>query len=213
MPVTLQDRPINVLREETIDQLIMNYSHEKLSLEAFEQRLDKAMEAKDNQTLVDLTADLDLTVDKDYVESKKQEMGMSFEPDEEMEVEQMVHIFGGSKRSGVWSVAKEIRVVNIFGNSEIDFSEAQFSHPTVRVRLLCLFGSTNIYVSEEINTVCKAFCVFGSVNNKTQSINHQNAPTVIIEGLVLFGGANISIRRTIKERFLLFADGLKNLLS
>ena len=213
MPVTLQDRPINVVREETIDQLIMNYSHEKLSLEAFEQRLDKAMEAKDNQTLVDLTADLDLTVDKNYVESKKQEMGISFAPDKDLEVEQMVHIFGGSKRSGVWRVAKEIRVVNIFGNGEIDFSEAQFSHPTVKVRLLCLFGSTNIYVSEEINTVCKAFCVFGSVNNKTQSNNHENAPTVIIEGLVLFGGANISIRRTIKERFLLFADGLKNLLS
>ena len=36
MAVIIQDRPIEKLREEVIDQLIMNYSHGEISLEAFD---------------------------------------------------------------------------------------------------------------------------------------------------------------------------------
>ena len=42
MPVTPKDKPIQTLREETIDTLIMNYGHGHLSLDAFERRLDQA---------------------------------------------------------------------------------------------------------------------------------------------------------------------------
>ena len=47
MPVDNQDRPIEVVREEVIDQLIVNYGHEALSLEAFDRRLDQALSADD----------------------------------------------------------------------------------------------------------------------------------------------------------------------
>ena len=43
MTVILEDRPIEQVREETIDQLIFNYSHGVISAEAFERRLDQAM--------------------------------------------------------------------------------------------------------------------------------------------------------------------------
>ena len=66
MPVVAQDRPINALREEAIDQLIMNYGHGKLSLEAFERRLDRALDAKSHDEILELTADLDLIADKTY---------------------------------------------------------------------------------------------------------------------------------------------------
>jgi len=46
MPVTPHDRPIDALREQTVDQLIMNYGHGKLSREAFERRLDEALDSK-----------------------------------------------------------------------------------------------------------------------------------------------------------------------
>ena len=37
MPVTPQDRPLDALREQTVDQLIMNYGHGKLSREEIAQ--------------------------------------------------------------------------------------------------------------------------------------------------------------------------------
>jgi hypothetical protein len=72
MTVVLEDRPIEMVRSEVIDQLIMNYSHGELSYEAFERRLDKAMESQSNIELIELAKDLPLTVDKAFVESKKQ---------------------------------------------------------------------------------------------------------------------------------------------
>lgn len=70
MTVKLTDRPIETVREETIDQLIMNYSHGRISYEAFERRLDQAMETDQHQVLLDLTEDLDLSVDDNYAASK-----------------------------------------------------------------------------------------------------------------------------------------------
>ena len=45
MSVKFEDRPLEKVREETIDQLVMNYGHGELSSEAFERRLDAAMDA------------------------------------------------------------------------------------------------------------------------------------------------------------------------
>ena len=56
MPVSFQDKPIELLREEVIDQLIMNYGHGQISLQAFEQ-VDQAYELNDHQ-LHALTEDL-----------------------------------------------------------------------------------------------------------------------------------------------------------
>ena len=113
MPVATHDRPINAVREEAIDQLIVNYGHGKLSLEAFERRLDRALDAKSHDEILELTADLDLVADKSYVAKKRAELGM--EPDGALSknVDHMVHIFGGGNRRGAWTVAKEIHMLNV----------------------------------------------------------------------------------------------------
>ena len=45
MSVKVEDRPIEQVREQVIDQLIYNYSHGVISVDAFERRLDNAMDA------------------------------------------------------------------------------------------------------------------------------------------------------------------------
>jgi len=213
MPVNPQDRPIETLREEVIDQLVMNYSHGVLSLEAFERRLDDAMETSDHNILTDLTADLDLKVDQDYIDNKKDQMYGNYVPGDAEDVEYMFQIFSGNDRSGVWSLPKELRMVSIFSGAKIDLSEAKFCSPVVRIKLMNLFSGIDIAVSENINVRNNTFCIFGGVNNGVVSNAGPNAPTVIIEGVVLFSGVKIKIKRTIKERFVVFADKLKTLLS
>ena len=79
MPVKTQDRPINIVREEVIDQLIVNYGHEELSLEAFERRLDQALASDDPEELTELVADLELQADKDYSDQKREELDLVLE--------------------------------------------------------------------------------------------------------------------------------------
>ena len=114
MPVKIEDRPTETVRDEVIDQLIMNYSHGKLSYEAFERRLDVAMSSKDNVEISALADDLDLEVDRDYIESKRRDFDPQFAPNEGDESDYMVNIFGGSDRSGRWKVAKRVEVCQYF---------------------------------------------------------------------------------------------------
>ncbi|WP_196140695.1 LiaF domain-containing protein [Aliikangiella sp. G2MR2-5] len=219
MPVKPEDRPLHQVREEVIDQLIMNYGHDKLSLQAFEKRLDTAMEAKDTKTLLALTEDLDLVVDNDFVSMKKAQMSLNPElengshADFGDEVDDMVNIFGGSGRSGMWNVAREINVTNVFGGGDIDFTDAHFLHPTTHIKVFSLFGGSTFLVPEDINVRVKAFCIFGGVNNSAPSVNQPNVPTLLIEATSIFSGINIKVRRTLKQRFMRFAEGVKNMLS
>jgi hypothetical protein len=207
MPVAPQDRPLNTVREETIDRLIVNYGHGKLSLEAFERRLDQALDAKSAEALVALTSDLELEVDPQYAQRKRAEFGVQTQPvPYARDVSYMIHVFGGGNRSGAWTVPREIFMLNLFGGCEIDFSNARFTSPVTRVRMLTLFGGAQFYVNENINTQTHALCLFGGIHNAGPSNPDPGTPTVIVEGLVLFGGADIRIKRTLKERWLAFAE-------
>ena len=214
MPVPPQDRPIDTLREETVDQLIMNYGHGKLSREAFERRLDEALDTKSHDKLLELTRDLDLKTDKQYAAQKKAELGIRMEerPAAEVdEVEHMINIFGGSNRRGAWDVPKEIRMINVFGGAELDFSDARFSAQTTYVTIFCMFGGVSFRVREGMRTVSKAVCIFGGVDNRAPSTTDPNAPTLLIQGLALFGGADIRVKKTPKQRLHEFASTLKEM--
>jgi len=219
MPVETADRPVEQVREEVIDQLIMNYGHGKISLEAFERRLDKAMSLGNPVDLKELTADLDLMVDQNFVDIKRREMSLKVgyagegEFGAAKESENMVHIFGGSERSGMWNVPKELNVINIFGGGDIDFTEARFSHPTVTINVTSIFGGSDIYVPEDINVQVNVFSIFGGVSNSAPSNVSASVPTIIIEGMCLFSGIDVKVRRSFKERVVRFADSIKKMLS
>lgn len=215
MPVNPQDQPLDTLREATIDQLIMNYGHGALSLEAFQRRLDEAFDATDQRTLQGLTDDLDLQVDSAYVAKKRESLELRPERRRDTgdvdadDVEHIVYIFGGGDRSGDWTVPGELRVITIFGGADIDLTDARFTSANTRIRLLCLFGGVDIYVPEGVNTTVNAFCIFGGVDNKAPNSSDPWAPKLAVDGLVMFGGADVKLKKTVKERMLDFADGLR----
>ncbi|HVY67193.1 MAG TPA: DUF1707 domain-containing protein [Gammaproteobacteria bacterium] len=212
MPVTPQDRPIEALREQTVDQLIMNYGHGHLSREAFERRLDQALDAESTEQLVELTRDLDLKADTDYTAQKKAELGIRVEPTATAdEVEHMINVFGGTTRRGAWDVPGEIKLINVFGGSELDFSNARFTARTTRIMMFCMFGGASFRVHEGMRVKSKAICIFGGVDNRAGSPSDPDAPTLIIEGIALFGGADIRIKKTPKQRFQEFANTLRSM--
>ena len=212
MPVNLKDRPTDAVREEVIDQLILNYSHGRLSEAAFERRLDQAMDSQENEEIAALAEDLELITDPKYADLKKSDFGVKYTSNPAADGDYLVSIFGGSSRSGRWSVAKEISSLSIFGGADIDFTDAEFFHKDVSIKVLCIFGGDDIYIPPNVNVVSKVFCIFGGVNNKAPSIADRNAPTITLEGLVIFGGVDIKIKTTIKEKFVTFADNLKRML-
>ncbi len=212
MSVPVTDRPIDTVREEVVDQLIMNYAHGVISEAAFERRLNIAMESKDNQEIVDQVKDLELKVDDNFVNSKKEKLSFNHSSRPVEEEIKIVNVLAGNDRSGRWRVPKKIKIFSLMGGSNIDFTDAEFCHPTCTIEVTCIMGGDNIYVPEGVNVVSKAFAVMGCIENTTPSTLDRNAPTIIIDGTVVMGGVSIKVKRTMKERFQSFAKNLKEML-
>lgn len=211
MPVKLEDRPTETVKEEVIDILVHNYSHGYISNEAFERRLDAVIASTTNQKMMDEIADLDTTPHADIKKQKEHQFSVHYHDDVADESETIVNILGSNDRSGQWVVPRVIKVYSILGGSTIDFTDARFNSPNVRVQIISILGGDKIYVPENVNVVTKAFCVLGSVENKAPSIASRQAPTITIEGLILLSSVDIKIKTTIKEKFMAFANQMKTM--
>lgn len=211
MSVAIQDRPITAVREEVIDQLIMNYSHGEISLEAFEARLDKAMDGTDVVAISALAEDLPLTVNSDYQDKKKNALGTHFQDGESKEFEKLVNVLSSTKRSGQWHTAKEITVFNVLGSDILDFTQARFDYPNVKINVRCILGNIKINVPEDVNIHTNVNCIVGSIDNNSNVDFVSDAPTITIEGKVIFGNLDIKVKQPVKEKWLRFADSLKAL--
>jgi hypothetical protein len=211
MAIPPKDRPLGALREETIDLLVVNYGHGRLSLEAFQRRLDQAMEATDQETLAALSADLDVQVDERYLERKHEELRPRLEPGDGEDTQHIISIVGGNGRSGAWKVPRELRLVTILGGTDLDFTDARFTHATTKIKVFCLFGGVEIGVPEGVNTTVNAACLLGGVEDKSPGTSDPDAPRLVIEGFVMFGGLDVKVRKTLRERMVAFADGLRTL--
>lgn len=209
MPIKLQDRPIENVREETIDKLIFNYSHGEISAEAFERRLDEAMATKDHQELASLAEDLPLESDPRYEASKRERFSPNYGAAPEQDTLEIKNVLASNERSGQWSVPKKISLLNILGSFKLDFTDAVFHHQHVTIEVYTLLGNDEIYVPEDVNVTCNCFGILSSVENTAPSIAHKQAPVITIVGKSILGSIEISVKRTIKEKFLAFADQIK----
>lgn len=211
MPVPNEDKPVNVLREETIDRLIVNYGHGRLSMEAFQRRLDQAFDANDAATLTSLTADLGDHVDAPYLERKHSQFGQFIPVGEDKDSERVVTILGGNDRRGVWTVPRILGIVTVLGGTDLDMSEARLAARTTRINVFCLFGGIDIKVPEGVNTTMNVTCILGGADTNAPSSGDPDAPVLIIDGFVIFGGLDVKLRKTLRERVVAFADQLRSL--
>jgi len=212
MPVPLEDRPTDTVREEVIDQLIMNYAHGIISEAAFERRLSIATDSQDNREIADQAKDLELKVDDKYVNSKKSKMTFNHSAEPVDEEDKILNVLGSNDRSGLWRVPKRLKLFSLMGGSNLDFTDAEFCHPTMTIDITCILGGETIYVPEGVNVISKAFAVLGSIENSTPSTADRNAPTIVIEGTVVLGSVEVKVKRTMKERFQAFAESFKQML-
>jgi hypothetical protein len=72
--------------------------------------------------------------------------------------------------------------------------------------VFCLFGGVDVRVPEGVRSAVNAVAIFGGVDDRAPSCPDPDAPQLIVEGLVLFGGADVRLKRPRKERALELAD-------
>lgn len=103
-------------------------------------------------------------------------------------------VFGGGDRVYDSQSFQYGQLTAIFGGSNIDLTTAKLHESGAQLDVLYLFGGSKIRVPHDWQISIKATALFGGLSDKrlVQTSNDQ-APqrTLIIKGLVIFGGAEI----------------------
>lgn len=105
-----------------------------------------------------------------------------------------VAIFGGGTRIVTSDNFRGGNITSIFGGSEIHLKGCKLAEGTNYIDILALFGGTTLIVPNDWNIVMNVTAIFGGFSNK--SIKDPNVPidlnkTLIIKGLVIFGGGEV----------------------
>ena len=158
--------------------------------------------------------DLDLTTDSKYQETKAEKLSKDkhfFEDSENHE--KIVKVLSSGIQNGPWVVGEKISVTCILSDFKLDFTDAIFNFPVVHMKMFGLFSSNTIYVPEGVRVVCKNSSYLSSVNSRVFGNADENAQTIVIHGTSILSSVDIKIRVTMKEKWLDFAGGVKDLFN
>ncbi|MDI3403631.1 DUF1707 SHOCT-like domain-containing protein [Streptomyces cavernicola] len=112
------------------------------------------------------------------------------EPDEKL-----VAVFSSSTRKGRWRVGRRTHAYAVFGNVEIDLTEAIFEYPQVVIKAWSVFGNVEVTVPENITLRGAGSGVFGNFEVDTLAAEDPQAPTVFIDGYSVFGNIEAKPKR------------------
>jgi len=101
-------------------------------------------------------------------------------------------IFGGAKKIVISKNFKGGDLVNIFGGTELDLSQADFTGTAV-IELTTIFGGTKLLVPSNWAIKSEVVTIFGGIEDKRRMQTITDAPekTLFIRGTVIFGGIDI----------------------
>lgn len=99
-------------------------------------------------------------------------------------------------RAGQWVVPEHVRVRNKYGNTRLDFTEAQLNSEIVYVELDTKWGSVEVVIPEgaavDLNAVTDV--KYGSIDDRTRSNGKPGSPRIVFSGRVHGGSLKIRHR-------------------
>ncbi len=105
-----------------------------------------------------------------------------------------VNIFSGTKKVILSKNFKGGELVNIFGGSEIDLTQADISAGSPAVlEITAIFGGATLIVPSNWAIKSEAVTIFGGIGDKRKIIPSSESPTktLVLKGTMIFGGMEI----------------------
>ena len=101
-------------------------------------------------------------------------------------------IFGGAKKNIFSKNFKGGDLVNIFGGTDLDLTQADFTGTAV-IELTTIFGGTKLIIPSNWSIKSDAVIIFGGIEDKRkmQTITENPEKTLVLKGTVIFGGIEI----------------------
>lgn len=196
-------------REKTIQLLIDSFASDRLSVEDFEDRLDRAHRAPDAGSLESLTSDLPAVIEPKAPQAAAAgqpaqvpaagiapQRPPSPAPADVRERQFMVAIMGGHNRRGPWTPARKTTVLAMMGGAELDFREARLGPGVTEIEVYALMGGVDIIVPPWVTVDSAGFALMGGFEHGAGRTDQTpaDAPVLRVSGLAIMGGVDIQVR-------------------
>jgi len=180
-------------RDRVIQSLATHYAYDRLSLEAFEERLERAYRAVTPPQLAALVADLPRATAEELAAASPAlrapaasvpARGFAFA------------VMGGVERKGAWMVPSHFKVFAVLGGAEIDLREARFGPGVTEIDVFALMGGVEILVPPGVRVECSGAAMAGGFVADTSNLGQLSptAPVVRLSGIAIFGGVEAQTR-------------------
>jgi hypothetical protein len=190
--------PIETLRDRVMDDLVKQYSLERVDLPEFERRTELVSKARTRAELVAQVSDL-----PELPNSRPQAAAPRLSPGSRSwrvgtntarPSDFSLAVFSGSEYKGVWQAPRNLTSLCVFGGSSIDLRKAVVPAEGVTISCLCLFGGVDVIVPPGMRVFVRGLGIFGGFDRTSNEVDDPYAPTIVVEGLALFGGVSVRIR-------------------
>ncbi|MFI1398334.1 DUF1707 domain-containing protein [Streptomyces sp. NPDC020681] len=177
-----RDRIADILRDALADG--------RLDAEEHSERIDAVYRAKTVGELEPIVQDLPAT-------RRRTETGSyAYGPEEPAgPAENLVAVFSSSTRKGRWRVGRRTNAFSLFGNIEIDLTEALFEQRLTTINATAIFGNIEVRVPENISLRGSGTGIFGNFEVLTLEGADPEAPVVVVNGYTVFGNVEARPKR------------------
>jgi hypothetical protein len=194
--------PIAELRDRVMDDLVRLYSLEHLDLQDFERRAGLVARASDRGEIEALVADLPVLPAegggrgprysaRPMPADRTWRIASGASKPEDLSI----NIFGGSEFKGVWSAPRRLDSICIFGGTDIDLRMAAIPEEGLTISCLCVFGGVDVIVPPGMRVRVRGVGIFGGFERKGEASEDPDAPLLVVDGLSVFGGVTVKVKR------------------
>ena len=189
--------PIESTRQVTIDALCEHFANDVIVVEEFERRVDLAHSATSSEALKELLRDLPggnlpAALGPTGLPTRNSPAHLALRKERGF----VLAVMGGSSRKGRWVPAGSTHAVAIMGGVELDFRDALLGPGVTELHVYAIWGGVNIIVPPGLQVESRGLALLGGFDHAADGLaaNDPDAPTLIITGVALMGGVDITVR-------------------
>jgi hypothetical protein len=188
--------PLAQTREHVIVQLTEHFAVDNLSIEALEERLDRAHQATTLEELRALVSDLPVVAPGARAAPALRTYVSPATGGAVSERQIVIGIMGGAEKKGVWTPAKQMFVVALMGGVELDFREARFAPGVTEVVVFAVMGGVELIVPPGVHVDLNGFALMGGFGQAGYAPppTDPEAPVLRIGGFAIMGAVEVNIR-------------------
>ncbi len=192
VPLQLDDR-----RERAVRRLGTHFAEDHLSVEEFEQRVDRVYSAATPVEIESVFQGLPALVTSNVPDRPGETMLPARVRAEDVPKQGFqVAVLSGNDRKGAWTLARQFTTVAIMGGAGLDLREARFGPGVTEIRVVAIMGGVEVIVPPGLAVQTRGFGIMGGFDGIDQpsADPDPDAPIVIIKGVAIMGGVEVVAR-------------------